>query len=47
MEKLGFERGGDVVFEPFHVLNVYVLPGMEALRKETTTLNRLGVEKKT
>jgi hypothetical protein len=45
MEKLGFERGGDVIFEPFRVLNVYVLPGMEPLRKETTRLSRWGVEK--
>lgn len=45
MEKLGFERGGDAVLEPFHVVNVYVLPGMAHLSQETTRLSRWGVEK--
>lgn len=46
MEKLGFESGGDAVLEPHGVINVYVFPGMAHLSKETTILNRWGVEKK-
>jgi RimJ/RimL family protein N-acetyltransferase len=45
MGKLGFERGGDAVLAPWGVHNVYVLPGMKHMSKETTELNRWGVEK--
>jgi RimJ/RimL family protein N-acetyltransferase len=45
IRKLGFERGGDVVMEPWGVLDVYVLPGMTPLSKESTILSRWGVEK--
>jgi len=45
IRKLGFEDGGDVVLEPWGATNVFVLPGMKHLSKETTTVNRWGVEK--
>jgi RimJ/RimL family protein N-acetyltransferase len=45
VRKLGFERGGDAVLEPWGVLDVYVLPGMKHFSKETTILSRWGVEK--
>jgi len=45
VRKLGFERGGDAVLEPWGVLDVYVLPGMKHFSKETTKLSRWGVDK--
>jgi RimJ/RimL family protein N-acetyltransferase len=45
MGKLGFERGGDVVLQPWGVYNSYVFPGMVHLSKETAIMSRWGVEK--